>query len=181
MAGSEKPSIAERGSDTFGCGESEFLMTHATIFASCHLWAKCMCRWANVDLSIGATGLIADYNGLEHAPHIQDCMSEMAMDAEVLYSCAVAAAVEGWEHESGVYVPRIAPLATGKVYSARKLGEHRYHMQDVAGGLVATMVSEKDYRSPETAELLEKYYKGREGELSGGERGRQRTGCGPSS
>jgi aromatic ring hydroxylase len=76
-------------------------MTHATMLAPCHLWAKCMCRWANMDLSIGATGLIADYNGLEHTPHIQDCMSEMAMDAEVLYSCAVAAAVEGWKHESG--------------------------------------------------------------------------------
>lgn len=99
MAGFEGPSVAQRGSYTFGCGESEFLMTHATMLASCHLWAKCMCRWANMDLSIGATGLIADDSGLEHTPHIQDCMSEAAMDAEVLYSCAVAASeFAGWGH-----------------------------------------------------------------------------------
>ena len=146
--------------NVFMCGESEFLLPYATILASNHLSAKCLCRSANMNLSIGATALIADYNGLEGAPHIQDGMNEMAMDAEILYSCAMAAAVEGSKHASGVYVPRMAPLATGKVHSARKLGEHRYYMQDVAGGLVATMASEKDYRNPATAKYLEKYYKG---------------------
>lgn len=149
--------------NVFMCGESEFLLPYATILASNHLSAKCLCRSTNMNLSIGATALIADYNGLEGAPHIQDGMNEMAMDAEILYSCAMAAAVEGSKHASGVYVPRMAPLATGKVHSARKLGEHRYYMQDVAGGLVATMASEKDYRNPATAKYLEKYYKGREG------------------
>jgi 4-hydroxybutyryl-CoA dehydratase/vinylacetyl-CoA-Delta-isomerase len=36
-------------------------------------------------------------------------------------------------------------------------------MQDPAGGLVSTMASEKDYRSPVTGKYLEKYYQGREG------------------
>jgi len=54
-------------------------------------------------------------------------------------------------------------VATGKVYAAKKLGEHRYCMQDTAGGLVATMVSEKDYRSPIVGRYLEKYYRGKEG------------------
>jgi 4-hydroxybutyryl-CoA dehydratase/vinylacetyl-CoA-Delta-isomerase len=35
--------------------------------------------------------------------------------------------------------------------------------QDIAGGLVVTMPSEKDFRSPETGPLLEKYLKGRKG------------------
>jgi 4-hydroxybutyryl-CoA dehydratase/vinylacetyl-CoA-Delta-isomerase len=36
-------------------------------------------------------------------------------------------------------------------------------MQDAAGGLVGTMATEKDYRSPLSGKYLEKYYKGREG------------------
>jgi 4-hydroxybutyryl-CoA dehydratase/vinylacetyl-CoA-Delta-isomerase len=36
-------------------------------------------------------------------------------------------------------------------------------MQDAAGGLVATMASEEDYRNPGTGKYMEKYYKGRNG------------------
>ena len=147
----------------FMCGEVESLMTFGTVLAGSHLWHKCMCRWANMDLSIGATALIADYNGVENAPHIQDAMGEMAMDAEVVGSCAVAAAVGGWKHASGIYSPKLSPVAAGKVLAAKKLGEHRYAMQDAAGGLVATMASEKEYRNAEVGKFLEKYYKGREG------------------
>jgi 4-hydroxybutyryl-CoA dehydratase/vinylacetyl-CoA-Delta-isomerase len=35
--------------------------------------------------------------------------------------------------------------------------------QDIAGGLMVTMPSEKDFRSPNTGPLLEKYLKGRKG------------------
>jgi 4-hydroxybutyryl-CoA dehydratase/vinylacetyl-CoA-Delta-isomerase len=35
--------------------------------------------------------------------------------------------------------------------------------QDIAGGLVVTMPSEKDFKSPITGPLLEKYLKGRKG------------------
>jgi len=147
----------------FMCGEVESIATFGPILLSSHLWHKCLCRWINIDLSIGATALIADYNSVASAPHILDGMSEMAMDAEIVNACAVAAAVEGSTHESGVYYPKMAPVATGKVYAAKKLGEHRYYMQDTAGGLVGTMASEKDFLSPVTGKYLEKYYQGKEG------------------
>ncbi len=147
----------------FMCGEYDSVITFGPILGGSHLWHKCICRMGNVDLSIGATALIADYNGVGNAPHIFDNLCEMAMSAEILRSCAVSAAVEGWRHDSGVFVPRPSPVATGKIYSAKKLGEHRYFMQDAAGGLVGTMATEKDYRSPLSGKYLEKYYKGREG------------------
>jgi len=147
----------------FMCGEMEAVVTFGPILGASHMWHKCLCRWTNMDLSIGATALIADYNGVGNAPIIMDNLSEMAMGAEITRSCAMAAAVEGWEHESGVYSPRFSPVATGKIYSAKRLGEDRYFMQDAAGGLVSTMASEKDYRSPITGKYLEKYYQGKEG------------------
>jgi len=147
----------------FMCGEVEGVLTFGPILGASHMWHKCMCRWANMDLSIGATALIADCNGVANAPHIVDALYEMAVDAELLRSCAMAAAVDGWRHDSGVYTPRLAPVAAGKIFAARKLGEDRYYMQDAAGGLVATMASEKDLLSPAVGPYLEKYYKGREG------------------
>jgi len=149
--------------NVFMCGEVESIVTFGPILLASHLFHKCLCRWVNIDLSIGSTALIADYNSVAAAPHIQDAMSEMAMDAEIVNACAVTAAVEGTKHESGVYFPKMSPVATGKVYSARKLGEHRYHMQDAAGGLVGTMASEIDFMNDETSKYLEKYYQGREG------------------
>lgn len=147
----------------FMCGEMEGIATFGTILGASHLWHKCMCRWANMDLCIGATTLIADCNGVGNAPHIVDALGEMALDAEMLRSCAVAACVEGSRHGSGVYTPKLAPVAAGKIFAARKLGEDRYYMQDAAGGLVATMASERDYLSPTVGRHLEKYYRGREG------------------
>ncbi len=149
--------------NVFMCGEVESIVTFGPILLASHLFHKCLCRWVNIDLSIGATALIADYNGVASAPHILDELSEMAMDAEIVNACAVTSAVEGSKHESGIYYPKMAPVATGKVYAARKLGEHRYAMQDTAGGLVGTMASEKDFRNPITGKYLEKYYQGREG------------------
>jgi len=147
----------------FMCGEMEGVATFGPVLGASHMWHKCMCRWANMDLSIGATALIADYNGVGAAPHIVDAVNEMALDAEMLRSCAVAAVVDGLAYDSGVYSPRLAPVAAGKIFAARKLGEDRYYMQDAAGGLVATMASEKDYLSPAVGEHLEKFYRGRDG------------------
>jgi 4-hydroxybutyryl-CoA dehydratase / vinylacetyl-CoA-Delta-isomerase len=145
------------------CGEVEFATKFGKYRAPSHAMHKCMCRWASIDLAIGATALIADCNGLEGAYHIQDALSEMMMNAEIAKACALAAALQGWKHESGVYLPKAAPASAGKLYLARSLGEERFFMQDAAGGLVVTMVAEEDYRNPKTRPLLDKYYKGREG------------------
>ena len=147
----------------FMAGENEFTGPMMDAFASFHMMSKCGCRPASIDLAIGATGLIADYNGTERASHIRECLTDMIMTAEITYSCGLAAAVQGVRHDSGVYIPKGMPGYTGKVFAAKKLGEDRYFMQEVGGALVATMASEKDYRNPETGKYLEKYYQGREG------------------
>ena len=147
----------------FLCGEYEFGPSQSAMRGALHAMHKCMCQSALADIEIGATALIADYNGLLEAPNIQESIGEMIMGAEIMHSCAIASALEGWKHESGAYIPKAGPACTGKVFSARNLGHNRFFMQDVAGGFVATMASEKDYKNPKTKGILEKYYKGREG------------------
>ena len=147
----------------FMCGEYEASIPVLNTFSANHMISKCGCRSASMELDIGATALMADVNGAGRASHISDYITEMIMNTEMVYSCAMAAAVQGTRHESGAFIPNLVPVHAGKAFAARKLGEHRYFMQDTAGGLVQTMADEKDYLSPETGKTLEKYYKGKTG------------------
>jgi 4-hydroxybutyryl-CoA dehydratase/vinylacetyl-CoA-Delta-isomerase len=146
----------------FMCGEYGPGIVFGVILGASHAWHKCMCRRNNMELSLGATGLIADYNGVAGAAHIVDNMCEMSMAVQIMDSLITYAAVEGWKHESGIFSPKLATVATGKVFSSKRVGEDRFIMQDAAGGLVATMASEKDYFNPEIGKYLEKYYKGKD-------------------
>ena len=47
--------------------------------------------------------------------------------------------------------------------SPGSLTNSRVWSQDLAGGLVATLPSEKDFENPETGPLLRKFLQGREG------------------
>jgi aromatic ring hydroxylase len=143
----------------FMCGEYDFTVPLINAFTAYHMLSKCGCRSASMELDIGATALIAEANGAQKASHINDYINEMIMNTEMVYACAMAAAVNGEKHESGAFIPNLIPTSAGKAFAARKLGEHRYFMQDSAGGLVQTMVREKDFLSPETGKTMEKYYK----------------------
>jgi 4-hydroxybutyryl-CoA dehydratase/vinylacetyl-CoA-Delta-isomerase len=143
----------------FMCGEYDFSIPMINTFSAYHMLSKCGCRSASMELDIGATALIAEANGAQKASHINDYINEMIMNAEMVYACSMAAAVNGQRHQSGVFIPDLVPTHAGKAFAARKLGEHRYFMQDSAGGLVQTMVREKDFLNPETGKMMEKYYK----------------------
>ena len=146
----------------FMCGEYGPGIIFGVVLGSSHAWHKCMCRRNNMELSLGATGLIAEYNGVAGASHIVDNMFEMSMAVQIMDSLITSAVVDGWTHESGVFSPKLATVATGKVFSSKRVGEDRFIMQDAAGGLVATMASEKDYLDPDIGKYLEKYYKGKD-------------------
>jgi len=142
-------------------GHVDGIMTFGVSFYAHHIMAKCACVAANVDLKIGATALAAETTNVEQAPHIVDNLTEMMMGAETMWSCAVTSAVQGWEHESGVWIPDPLPCSAGKVYMARRECIDQELMLSSVGGLGATMVSEKDYKNPETKKWIDKYYKGK--------------------
>jgi aromatic ring hydroxylase len=145
----------------FMCGEHDFTVPLTNVFTSYHMLSKCGCRTASMELDIGATALVAQVNGVSKASHISNYINEMIMNTEMVYACAMAAAVGGIKHESGAFVPSVIPASAGKAFAAKKLGEHRYFMQDSAGGLVQTMADERDYLNAKTGKLLKKYYKGK--------------------
>jgi aromatic ring hydroxylase len=145
------------------CGEYEFAGQIGLNMMSQHLVEKCACQAAYMDLKIGATALIAEYNGVEKAPHIVDKLTEMIIGVETTYACAVAAVVGGQKHDSGVYMPSLLPQLVGRLNANRREFKDLEAMIYTAGGLTATMVSENDYKNPETSEFIDKYYIGKVG------------------
>jgi len=109
------------------------------------------------DVLIGAAQVAAEYNGVDKASHVKDKIIEMNHLNETLYCGCVACASEGHREESGTYCVDILLSNVHKQNVTRLPYEIARLAQDIAGGLMVTMPSEKDLRSPKTGRLVEKY------------------------
>jgi 4-hydroxyphenylacetate 3-monooxygenase/4-hydroxybutyryl-CoA dehydratase/vinylacetyl-CoA-Delta-isomerase len=141
----------------FMCGEWEFAGRLALLFANFHRHSYCGCKPAVTDIIMGATALVAEYNGVPNAPHIVDELTELMIIAELVYASGIAAAVKGRRTSSGIYEPASIYSNTGRYLA----GKNIYHEYDIlastAGGLPATLPFEEDWLNPETKGYLEKY------------------------
>ncbi|HLJ44866.1 MAG TPA: 4-hydroxyphenylacetate 3-hydroxylase N-terminal domain-containing protein [Bryobacteraceae bacterium] len=143
-------------------GETEFAAMLVERFTSYHRRSY-VCKTGLGDVIIGAAALIADYNGVASASHIKDKLVEMSHLNETIYGAGIAASHESQPTEAGNYQPDDLLANVCKHNVTRFPYELARLAQDLAGGLVATLPSEKDFQNPETGPLLQKYLKGREG------------------
>jgi 4-hydroxyphenylacetate 3-monooxygenase/4-hydroxybutyryl-CoA dehydratase/vinylacetyl-CoA-Delta-isomerase len=143
----------------FMCGESEFAGLMALTFAGFHRHSYCGCKPALTDIIMGATALVAEYNGVGNAPHIQDELTELMMISELVYASGIAAAAKAEKTSSGIFRPKFLYSNTGR-YMA---GINVYHEYEIlvatAGGLPSTLPPEEDWLNPEVGHYLEKYIK----------------------
>ncbi|MET1124907.1 MAG: 4-hydroxyphenylacetate 3-hydroxylase family protein [Archaeoglobaceae archaeon] len=144
----------------FMCGEYEFAAELVELFATYHRQNYGGCKVGVADVLIGAATLVAEYNGVAKSPHIMDKLTEMIHLAETCWCCSLACSYEGYRTPSGAYAPNHLLANVTKLNITRLPYEWSRIAQDIAGGLIATMPSEKDYANPETRELIEKYLKG---------------------
>jgi aromatic ring hydroxylase len=141
----------------FMCGEWEFAGRLALLFANFHRHSYCGCKPAVTDVIMGATALVAEYNGVPDAKHIEDDLTELMIIAELVYASGVAAAVNAKRTSSGIYEPEALYSNTGR-YLAGKNIYHEYELlAATAGGLPATLPFEEEWINPETKAYLEKY------------------------
>ncbi|UCF82742.1 MAG: 4-hydroxyphenylacetate 3-hydroxylase family protein [Desulfobacteraceae bacterium] len=117
------------------------------------------CKVGVGDVLIGAAQTIAEYNGSEKASHIKDKIVEMNHLNETLYCGCIACASEGNKEPSGTYNVNTLLANVHKHNVTRFPYEIARLAQDIAGGLMVTMPSEKDFKSPVTAKWLHKYFK----------------------
>jgi len=141
----------------FMCGETKFAGRLALAFANNHRFSYCGCKPAATDILMGATALVADYNGIGKEPHVVDELSDLMVTAELVYAAGVAAAATSRKTLSGAFEPNFLYSNCGRYYA----GVNLYHEYDVlasiAGGLPATLPPEEDFINEETKAYMEKY------------------------
>ena len=121
------------------------------------------CKTGVGDVLIGAAALAADYNGANKASHIKDKLIEMMHLNETLWACAVACSAEGSKTASGNYLIDLLLANVCKQNVTRFPYEIARLAEDIAGGLMVTMPSEKDFKDPEIGKYVEKYLVGKTG------------------
>jgi 4-hydroxybutyryl-CoA dehydratase/vinylacetyl-CoA-Delta-isomerase len=142
----------------FMFGEYEFTTQLVENFAAYHRQSYA-CKVGVGDVLIGAAQTIAEYNGAEKASHIRDKIVEMNHLNETLYCGCIACAAEGRMEPSGTWIVDLLLANVHKQNITRFPYEIARLAQDIAGGIMVTLPSEADFRSPETGKWLEKYLK----------------------
>lgn len=141
-------------------GETEFAGMLVERFAGYHRQSYGGCKVGVGDTLIGAAQAIAEYNGAARASHIKDKIIEMCHLNETLYSCGIACSAEGSKTAAGNYLINVLLANVCKQNVTRFPYEMARLAQDIAGGFIGTMPSEKDFEHPKIGPLVKKYAKG---------------------
>jgi len=149
-------------SHVFMDGEYEFASMLVERF-TCYHRRSYVCKSGVGDVLIGAAATVADYNGVDKASHVRDKLVEMTHLNETIYATGIAASAQAAPMASGVYLPDDMLANVCKHHVTRLPYEIGRLAQDLAGGLMVTLPSEKELAHPEVGPRLEKYLKGRAG------------------
>ena len=131
----------------FMCGEYDFAGMLVERFAGYHRQSYGGCKVGVGDVVIGAAALAAEYNGCEKASAVKDKLIEMTHLNETLYSCGIACSSEGHPTASGGYMIDLLLANVCKQNVTRFPYEIVRLAEDIAGGIMVTMPSQKDFRS----------------------------------
>jgi len=142
-------------------GEYDFAAMLVERFTGFHRRSY-VCKCGVGDVLIGAAAAIADYNGVAKASHVRDKLVEMTHLNETIYATGIAASQQATRMASGAWQADDMLANVCKHHVTKLPYEIGRLAQDLAGGLMVTLPSEKDLRHPEVGPILRKYLKGRE-------------------
>jgi len=147
----------------FMAGEYDFAGSLVETFAGFHRSNYGGCKVGLADVVIGASHWVADAHGVANVSHIVDKLTEMIGMAETCWSCSLACSYEGSKTPSGAY--NINPMLANvtKLNITRMVYEWMRLAQDIAGGKIITLPSEKDILNPEVRDVITECFSGKEG------------------
>jgi 4-hydroxybutyryl-CoA dehydratase/vinylacetyl-CoA-Delta-isomerase len=139
-------------------GEWRFAGDIAYMFGNFHRLSAETYKAAELELVAGAAALMAEYNGVEKAHHIQDKLAWLVLYAEateIMGRSACEHCVS--EPDSNLVYPNPMYANIAKLFFADNWHQATKYLQDIAGGIVATAPSSKDYYNPEIHDMIDKY------------------------
>ncbi len=143
--------------------EYQFAERISGLLGSHHRCSYGGCKTGVSDVLIGATALLAQYQGTAKSSHVRSKITEMITLAETMYGCGLSSAYEGHKTAAGNYMNDFLLANVCKLNVARITNQIGQLALDIAGGILTTLPSEKDLRSPEVGKYLEKYLQGVKG------------------
>ncbi len=146
----------------FLCGEWQYAGTLAYNFSFFHRHTASCYRIAMTELQLGMAQAIAEYNGIERASHVREKITDMIIYLETLKSLARAACSDPVMH-GGIAVPNPVVTNLSKYHFAENYHRFVKMIQDLAGGILITAPTYKDWQNPELRGYIEKYLGGRKG------------------
>jgi len=141
-------------------GECEFSRVLVERFAGYHRQSYGGCKVGVGDVLIGATATAAEYAGVARASHVRRKLGEMIHLNETLFACGLGCSVAGAALPSGTYLVDLLLANVCKQNVTRFPYEIARLAEDLAGGLMVTMPSERDLNHPEIGPLVAKYLRG---------------------
>ncbi len=106
---------------------------------------------------VGMAALMAEWNGVAGASHIQEKIGELIFNAETLRLMLDAARRNYKVSNTGMVYPDPVAINVGKYHAATTFNQMVRILHDIAGGLVITMPTEADLRNPDLRPYIEKY------------------------
>jgi 4-hydroxybutyryl-CoA dehydratase / vinylacetyl-CoA-Delta-isomerase len=143
-------------------GEWEYAAKLVERFTTYHR-SSYVCKTGLGDVLIGAAAEAASHNGVEEASHVKDKIVEMTHLNETIYSSCVAGACKSKRLASGAHMNDEMLSNVAKHNVTRFPYEIARLAQDIAGGLVVTMPSERDLLNNEIGPFVRKYLKAKDG------------------
>ena len=144
----------------FLCGEWQFAMFLVYNFAYMHRHTAASYRIPISEVLVGMAQAAAEYNGIENYSHVREKMTDLLIYLNTLKSLARASCLDYVVHE-GIPIPNPVISNIAKYEFASKYHEAARAVQDIAGGIVVTAPTYKDYQNPEEREDIEKYLGGK--------------------
>jgi 4-hydroxybutyryl-CoA dehydratase/vinylacetyl-CoA-Delta-isomerase len=135
----------------------------AYAFSAFHRFTAVTYKIPILEYMTGLAMLAAEANGVQRASHVRERFVELIRYTETTRALAKAALAEPEDFAgSGLYVAK--PLLTNmaKMHFASRFHEFVRDIQDIAGGLLVTQPTYRDWQHPELKPHLERYLGGAE-------------------
>ena len=131
----------------------------ALMFAHYHRHSYTGCKPAVSEVIASAAALVAEYNGIERASHVQDKLSHLIGTAELVFAAGESSAKHSEKAPSGTQVPDEILTNAGRRLAGEMIYDEYKILADLSGGIIATLPYEETFTSEEVGELAMKYLK----------------------
>lgn len=138
----------------FLCGEWKLAGALAYNFAYFHRHTAASYRIAMTELLLGMARAIAEYNGIENVLHVREEMIDLLIYLNTFRSLTKASCID-YVMRGDVAMPNPTITNIAKYYFASNYHNCVKAIQDMAGGILITAPTYKDFQNPEIGKYVE--------------------------